>query len=52
MFERKRMKDAVNFEIFMEVLKTMDESEFEDYIWELKDLFLSVHPELEDVDIC
>ena len=51
MSERKRMKDVVNFEMFMEVLKTMDESEFEDYISELEDLFLSVHPELKG-DIC
>lgn len=47
MADRKRMEDAVNFEVFMEVLELMDEDEFEDYICELEDLFHSVHPELE-----
>ncbi len=48
MQNRKRMKDAVDFKVFMEVLKSMSEDEFEDYISELEDLYQSVHPELEE----
>lgn len=47
MADRKRMEDAVNFKVFMEVLESMNEDEFEDYICELEDLYSSVHPELE-----
>lgn len=47
MTDRKRMKDVVDFKMFMEILKSMSEDEFDDYISELQDLYQSVHPELE-----
>lgn len=48
MANRKRMKDAVNFEVFMDVLESMSEDEFEDYIYELRDLYQLVHPEINE----
>lgn len=47
MTDRKRMKDVVDSKMFMEILKSMSEDEFDDYISELQDLYQSVHPELE-----
>lgn len=43
MTDKKHMKDAIDFKLFMEVLESMSEDEFEDYICELEDLFYSVH---------
>ena len=48
MADRKRMKNAVDFEVLIDVLKSMSEAEFEDYICELEDLYQSVHPEIKE----
>lgn len=48
MSDRKHMKDAIDFKLFMKVLESMSEDEFEDYICELEDLYQSVHPELKE----
>lgn len=47
MADRERIKDAVDFEMFMKILGSMSKDEFEDYVCELEDLYHSVHPKLE-----
>ena len=48
MLDRKRIREATNSDILMEVLRNMDEEEFEDYITELEDLYYALHPELKE----